>query len=120
MLRHSIRKRSFALHRELIGAGRNDYHGDLHTDNVIVEKCGVRFNVKLLDMFHWGPPRAENLQADITDLIRIFYDVLGGQRYYRSQPQAVKDICCGLKRTLVLSKFRTAGKLVRHLETLRW
>jgi serine/threonine protein kinase len=98
----------------------NDYHGDLHSDNVMVQGCGIHFDLKLLDMFHWGPPRAENLQADITDLIRLYYDALGGQKHYRSQPQPVKDICCGLKRSLILKKFRTASKLRSHLERLRW
>jgi serine/threonine protein kinase len=98
----------------------NDYHGDLHSDNVMVQGCGIHFDLKLLDMFHWGSPRAENLQADITDLVRLYYDALGGQQHYRHQPRAVKEICCGLKRSLILRKFRSASKLRLHLEKLRW
>lgn len=97
-----------------------DYHGDLHTDNIIVQHFGLEFDLKLVDMFHWGAPRAEHIREDVVDLIRIFYDALGGQKYYARQPQEVKAICCGLKRTLILKKFRSAGKLRRYLESMRW
>ena len=99
---------------------QNDYHGDLHTDNIIVQKVGIGFELRLLDMFHWGPPRAENVQADVVDLVRIFYDALGGQRHYSRQPAAVKSICCGLKQSLILKKFKTAGRLRQYLENLQW
>jgi tRNA A-37 threonylcarbamoyl transferase component Bud32 len=97
-----------------------DYHGDLHTDNVIVLRYGLGFELKLLDMFSWGSPNAENIQHDVFDLIRIFYDALGGQRWYRRQPQEVKDICKGLKRSLIAREFRSAGQLCQHLEMMEW
>ena len=97
-----------------------DYHGDLHADNIIVLRYGLGFELKLLDMFHWGAPNAENIQHDVYDLIRIFYDAIGGQRHYARQPQEVKDICKGLKRTLIAREFRSAGKLRHHLETMEW
>ena len=31
-----------------------DYHGDLHSDNIIVQRQGVNFELRLLDMFNWG------------------------------------------------------------------
>jgi len=97
-----------------------EYHGDLHTENIIVQRCGLTFDLKLLDMFHWGPPRAENIHHDVFDLIRIFYDALGGQRRYASQPKAVKDICRGLRRDLILKRFRSAGHLRAYIEGLQW
>jgi tRNA A-37 threonylcarbamoyl transferase component Bud32 len=97
-----------------------EYHGDLHTDNVIVLRHGLGFELKLLDMFSWGSPNAENIQHDVFDLIRIFYDALGGQRWYRRQPQEVKDICKGLKRSLIAREFRSAGQLCQHLEMMEW
>ena len=54
------------------------------------------------------------------DVIRIFYDVLGGARHYARQPAIVKHICKGLKRTLIARNFKTAGQLRRFLETTRW
>lgn len=100
--------------------GYGEYHGDLHTDNVILMRYGLGFELKLIDMYHWGAPRRENVHDDICDLIRIFYDAVGGQKHYARQHQVVKDICCGLKRNLILKKFRTAAELREHLETLEW
>jgi serine/threonine protein kinase len=98
----------------------NEYHGDLHLDNIIVCRHGLVFDLKLLDLFHLESPKAENRQTDICDVIRVFYDVLGGQKHYARQPEAVKYICSGLKRSLILSKFRTMVALRKHLETMEW
>lgn len=97
-----------------------EYHGDLHTENIIVQRCGLGFELKLLDMYHWGAPRAENIHADVLDLVRLFYDAMGGAGQYARLPQEAKYICCGLKRTLILKKFKSAGKLRKHLETMQW
>ena len=32
----------------------NEYHGDLHSDNIIVNRFGLEFELKLLDMFSLG------------------------------------------------------------------
>jgi len=97
-----------------------DYHGDLHSENIIVQKVGLNFELKLLDMFHWGSPSAENIRDDVINLIRIFYDALGGQKYYSKQPKLIKDICCGLKRNIIIKKFKTTGKLQSYLEAIYW
>jgi len=97
-----------------------EYHGDLHTDNVIVLRHGLGFELKLLDMYSWGAPNAENIQHDVFDLIRLFYDAIGGPRWYARQPQEVKDICKGLKRSLIAREFRSAGQLSQHLEIMEW
>jgi serine/threonine protein kinase len=97
-----------------------DYHGDLHSENIIVQQVGLEFELKLLDMFHWGAPSAENIRVDVIDLIRIFYDALGGKKHYAKLPKEIKDICCGLKKSLIEKKFRTAGKLRDYLETMYW
>lgn len=98
----------------------NEYHGDLHADNIIVSRFGLGFELKLLDMFHWSFPKRENIQDDLCNMIRIFYDALGGQRYYARQPDAVKRICCGLKRSLILKRFRSSSHLREYLETMAW
>jgi serine/threonine protein kinase len=97
-----------------------EYHGDLHTENIIVKRSGLGFDVKLLDLYRWRAPRRVNIQDDVVDLVRIFYDALGGRAHYASQPPEVKAICCGLKRSLILKKFSTAGQLREKLETMRW
>lgn len=100
--------------------GYDEYHGDLHTDNVILMRYGLGFELKLIDMYHWGAMRRENVHDDICDLIRIFYDAVGGKKYYAKQHRVVKEICCGLKRNLIIKKFPTAAELREHLETLEW
>jgi serine/threonine protein kinase len=97
-----------------------EYHGDLHTDNIIIRRFGLSYDMKLLDMFHWGSARKENIKADVCDLIRIFYDSLGGKNYYAKLPKEVKEIICGLKKSLILKKFRTAGQLREYIETIQW
>lgn len=98
----------------------NEYHGDLHSDNIIVQRYGLGFELKLLDLFHWNAPKRQNIQDDICDMIRIFYDAIGGQEHYHRHPKEVKAICCGLKKTLILKKFRTSGALMNHLKTMEW
>ncbi|TVQ80172.1 MAG: serine/threonine protein kinase [Bradymonadales bacterium] len=97
-----------------------EYHGDLHTDNIMIASHGLGFELKLIDMYWWGSARPENISADVCDLVRVFYDSLGGARTYQSQPAAVKEICCGLKKSLILKKFKTAGKLKSFLEMMSW
>ena len=99
---------------------RREYHGDLHAGNVIVQRRGIGFELKLLDIFHWPDRKSWNIQEDVFDLIRLFYDALGGKRFYSREPQVVKDICRGLKRTLIAQRFRNAGQLRRHLESMKW
>ena len=57
---------------------------------------------------------------DIVDAVRLFYDTLGGRKWYSRQPAEVKTICCGLKRGLIRRKVPTARKLREHLETFEW
>lgn len=97
-----------------------EYHGDLHPENIIVERYGLTFELKLLDMFHWGKPSASNIRNDVVDLVRIFYDALGGQKQYAKQGEQVKYICCGLKRSMITKKFRTAEQLRAYLELMNW
>ncbi|MEK7323232.1 MAG: protein kinase [Pseudomonadota bacterium] len=97
-----------------------EYHGDLHSDNVIVQRYGLGFELKLLDMFHWGASSPRHIHDDVINLIRLFYDAVGGAKLYAKQPPEVKDICCGLKRSLILRKFKTAGQLRHYLETIQW
>lgn len=97
-----------------------EYHGDLHTDNIIVNHIGLGFDLKLIDFYHWPSQKAESIQSDIIDVVRVFYDVLGGSRYYSKQDKLIKNICCGLKSSLILKKFPTASRLKNHLETMTW
>jgi tRNA A-37 threonylcarbamoyl transferase component Bud32 len=97
-----------------------EYHGDLHDDNIIIKRSGLSFQVKLVDVYNWGAPSAENIRDDVCDLIRLFYDAIGGARFYAKQRNEIKEICCGLKRSLIIRKFRTAGHLRHYLEAMTW
>jgi len=97
-----------------------EYHGDLHTENIIIQRYGLGFEVKLIDMFHWGGVRSENIYDDVVDLVKVFYSAIGGAKMYAKQPVIVKNICCGLKRSLILKKYRSAGQLRQFLENLNW
>lgn len=99
---------------------KREYHGDLHTNNVIVRRCGLGFDLKVIDFFHWDDTRTANIEEDVVKLVRILYEAVGGQAHYRNQSPVVKGIICGLKRTLILKRFRNAGQLRRHLERLEW
>lgn len=97
-----------------------EYHGDLHSENIIIQSFGLRFDLKLVDLFHLGAPTREHIRMDTVDMIHVFYETLGGQKHYASQPPEIKTIINGLKRGLILKKFKSAAQLRQHLETMRW
>lgn len=97
-----------------------EYHGDLHTENVMVNRYGLGFEVKILDLINLGGSNAHHKKEDIVDLIELFYETLGGRKQYSKLPQQIKDICCGLKQTLILKKFPTITKLKEHLDNIEW
>ena len=97
-----------------------EYHGDLHSDNIMVQRYGLGFELKLLDFFHWGASKPENIRNDVVDLVKLLHEAIGGRRHYSKQPPEIKAICCGLKRSLILKKFRTAGQLRKYLENMQW
>ena len=97
-----------------------DYHGDLHPGNIIMSRLGLTYQLKVLDFLHNSMGVRENQRADILDLVRIFYDVLGGKKHYAKQPQLVKDICRGLKSTLILQRFKSISQLRCFIENQDW
>ncbi len=112
------------LHELAVGVAQihklGEYHGDLHDDNVIVERVGLGYELKLVDLYYWGRRTQEHVIDDVCALIRMFYDSVGGARMYPTQPPEVKAICCGLKRSLIEKKFRTAAHLRDYLESFKW
>ena len=98
----------------------NEYHGDLHTDNIIIRRRGLGFDFKLLDMYNWGDAKSLNKAEDILNLIRIFHEAIGGKKYYAKHPQEVKDICMGLRSNLIKKKFKSATMLRQYIENIEW
>jgi len=97
-----------------------EYHGDLHTDNIILQRYGLGFDMKLVDLFQSPSSKRTAIQDDTVEMVRIFYESIGGQKHYAKQPKAVKDIINGMKRTLILKKFRSASQLREYIETMQW
>ena len=114
-LLHALIKGLEALH------DNRAYHGDLHTENVMIERSGLGFQLKLLDMYHWGGnDRKSNMEEDIYNSIRIFYDALGGAKTYAKHPPEIKAICLGMRRRAIAKKFKTAKGLRDYLENINW
>lgn len=97
-----------------------EYHGDLHSQNVMVQRQGIFFNIKLVDFFHWGAPSAYHIREDVVQLVHLLYEAIGGRQRYASQSPAVKAVCRGLRRDLISARFPTARHLREHLESFPW
>lgn len=99
---------------------RGEYHGDIHDDNIMIRRQGIGFEVKLLDFFDLGRPTRAKIHKDVLNLIQVFHTIVGGRAAYAEQPKVVKDIIRGLKDSLILARFQSAGDIQRHLETVEW
>lgn len=99
---------------------RGEYHGDIHDDNIMIRRQGISFEVKLLDFFDLGKPTKSKIHKDVLNLIEVFHIIVGGREKYAKQPKFVKDIIRGLKDSLILARFQSAGDIQRHLENLQW
>lgn len=99
---------------------RGEYHGDIHDDNIMIRRQGIGFEVKLLDFFDLGKPTRSKIYKDVLNLVEVFHAVVGGRARYADQPKVVKTIIRGLKDSLILERFQSAGDIQRHLENLDW
>ncbi len=99
---------------------RGEYHGDIHDDNIMIRRRGITFEVKLLDFFDLGKPTRGKIHKDVLNLVQVFHAIVGGRERYRDQPRVVKDIIRGLRDSLILQRFKSAGDIQTHLETLNW
>lgn len=99
---------------------RGEYHGDIHDENIMIRRAGIGFEVKLLDFFDLGKPTKSKIRKDVLNLVMVFHSLVGGREHYADQPKVVKDIIRGLKDSLILARFRSAGDLQRHMESLTW
>ena len=99
---------------------RGEYHGDIHDDNIMIRRQGIAFELKLLDFFDLGRPTKQKVHKDVLNLVQVFHTIVGGRDRYKDQPRVVKEIIRGLKDSLILERFHSAGDLQRHLENLEW
>jgi serine/threonine protein kinase len=97
-----------------------EYHGDIHTDNIMVQRKGLGFEVHLLDFFHLGRATRENIQWDIFDMINVLYEMIGGDDGYRKAGNDIKQIIRGRKRSLIRQRIKTAAQLRLALDNIDW
>ncbi len=98
-----------------------EYHGDIHSDNIIVNRRGLGFDVRLLDFFDLGRSNQTKIQYDIYDMIALLYEMIGGEAGgYPKASKVLKKIIMGRKHSLISKKFKTAGQLRIALENINW
>ena len=97
-----------------------EYHGDIHSDNIILQKKGIGFQVHLIDLLHLGRSTKEKIQHDVYDLINVFYEMIGGALGYQRCDRNIKQIILGRRHSLIREQFNMAGHLRLFLENLDW
>jgi serine/threonine protein kinase len=97
-----------------------EYHGDIHTGNILVSRRGLGFEVHLLDFFDLGRSTQEKIQVDVYDLLTVLYEAIGGADGYRRCSSVIRQIVLGRRHSLVRRRYRTAGQLRVALENLEW
>jgi serine/threonine protein kinase len=97
---------------------RGEYHGDIHTDNILVKRVGLGFEVSLLDFFDLGRASREKIQRDVFDLISVLHELIGGAKNYSRAGPDIRRVVMGRKHSLIRRKFKSAGQLRIALENL--
>jgi serine/threonine protein kinase len=97
-----------------------EYHGDVHSDNVLVRRRGLGFEVRLLDFFDLGRPTKAKIADDVVDMAGLLYEIIGGRARYCRAPPQIKQFVCGRRRGLIHQRYPTAGALALALENLEW
>lgn len=97
----------------------NEYHGDIHTENIMIEQFGINISIKIIDMYNWNKDsKAQNKKDDLYNIIHVFYEILGGKQTYKRQPSFVKKICMGVHQNKIITKFKSVNGLRKYIEQL--
>ncbi len=97
-----------------------EYHGDIHSDNIMVKRRGLGFDVRLIDFLDLGRSTKDKIQDDVYLLIQLLYEMIGGTNGYRRAGEEIKRIILGRKRNLISRRFKMAGHLRLALENIDW
>jgi serine/threonine protein kinase len=97
-----------------------EYHGDIHSDNIMVKKRGLGFDVHLVDFLDLGRSSREKIQGDVFSMIFTFYEMIGGAEQYQRAGKAVRNIILGRRHDIIERRFKMAGHLRVALENLDW
>lgn len=96
------------------------YHGDVHSRNIIVRRQGVHFDVRLLDLHSWPLGAKTNIREDTLQLVRVFYEMIGGQPQYAKMPDVVKQIVRANRADLIRKRFPDASALRKWMDEFSW
>jgi len=97
-----------------------EYHGDLHDQNILIKPAGIFFDIKIVDFFDHGRSSGGHRRDDVVDVARLLHTIVGGHRTYARQPAAIKSVCLGLRRDRIYAHFPNATRLRKHLERFAW
>jgi tRNA A-37 threonylcarbamoyl transferase component Bud32 len=97
-----------------------EYHGDIHSNNIMVRRRGLEFKVHLLDFFDLGRSGKEKIQFDVIDMISILYEAIGGMKEYKKVGPEIRKIILGRKHSLIGQHYKNATQLKAALENLKW
>ncbi|MCB1198401.1 MAG: protein kinase [Deltaproteobacteria bacterium] len=99
---------------------RKSFHGDIHSDNVMIHSFGLKHKMKLIDFHDIGVDKRIKMKEDIHDIIYLFHEILGGSKHYKNHPEEIKYILCGKKRNVIDERFKNMRQLKLHIENMRF
>ena len=97
-----------------------EYHGDVHSQNILVQQTGIYMNLRLLDFYDRGRPSKRLRRLDVLDAVRILYQCIGGRKHYSKAGDHIRYICCGMQASLIARRFPNVSTLRNHLESFDW
>lgn len=97
-----------------------EWHGDIHEENIIIQKSSLSYDLKLIDVFQVRNGERGSIYEDVVSLCHLLYIIIGGEKTYKKQPNIIKNICCGLKRTMIKRRFKNATSIRVFMENQVW
>ncbi|MCA9536347.1 MAG: protein kinase [Myxococcales bacterium] len=97
-----------------------EYHGDVHTQNILVQQTGIHLNIRLLDFYDRGRPSQRLRRNDLVDAVRVLYQCVGGRKHYSKAGEHIRYICAGMQASLIQRRFPDMSALRNHLESFEW
>ncbi|MCB0272203.1 MAG: protein kinase [Bdellovibrionales bacterium] len=96
------------------------FHGDLHTENVMIASFGIKHKLKLIDFHDIGVDKRVKTKQDVRDIIILFHEILGGEKHYKNHPEEIQYILCGKRTDVIERRFKNMRQLKAHLETFKF
>ncbi|MHC4793661.1 MAG: protein kinase [Planctomycetia bacterium] len=101
--------------------GMGEYHGDLHAQNILVRRRGIRFDLKLVDFYDRGRGDRRHQKDDLVDCARLLREMTGGPRFTAAtRSEHLRYLIGGCRSDVISRRFQSAGDLKHHLETFSW